>query len=127
MSQDFSKPGKVPGAAQGKLPLAIESLRAQAQPRVEVLIGEMLGRVEGIVFEWCQGVGSSEQQHFMDIIIEVRRSKEQMAADFLRAFGGSFLALPQQKKGDKEKADKAGFGKVDFASLSLVADRKSVV
>lgn len=121
MSQDFSKPGKVPGAAQGKLPLAIESLRAQAQPRVEVLIGEMLGRVEGIVFEWCQGVGSSEQQHFMDIIIEVRRSKEQMAADFLRAFGGSFLALPQQKKGDKEKADKAGFGKVDFASLSLVA------
>ncbi|MDO8330689.1 MAG: DUF1631 domain-containing protein [Fluviicoccus sp.] len=121
MSQEFSKPGKAPGAVQGKLPLAIESVRAQAQSRVEVLIGEMLGRVEGIVFEWCQGVGSSEQQHFMDIIIEVRRSKEQMAADFLRAFGGSFLALPQQKKGDKEKADKAGFGKVDFASLSLVA------
>ena len=119
MSQDFSRPGKAPTAIPGKLPVAIESVRNLVQPRLDAMIGDMLGRSESIVFEWSQTQSPSEQQHSMDIIIEIRRSREQLATDFMRAFGGAFLALAQQKKSDKSGSE--SLGKVDFSSLSLVA------
>ena len=70
MSQDFSRPGKAPTAIPGKLPVAIESVRNLVQPRLEAMIGDLLGRSESIVFEWSQTQSPSEQQHSMDIIIE---------------------------------------------------------
>ena len=57
-----------------KLPVALEGLRASMQPRDD-LLKHMLSRLEEIIYQWCQGLSDAEQQHYMDIIIEIRRNR----------------------------------------------------
>lgn len=121
MSQDFNKSAKSPGNVPGRLPAAVESVRGLVQPRLEALVTGYLGRLDNMIFDLSQTVGAAEQQRLMDVIIVIKRTREQIGADFMRAFGGSFLALPQQKKSATDKDGSKGGLKVDFSSLSLVA------
>ncbi|RZU36982.1 uncharacterized protein DUF1631 [Fluviicoccus keumensis] len=119
MSEDLNRPAKTP-ATSTKLPPVLDSVRSLAQDKMSVLIKSMLGRQEQIIFEWCEKLPPPEQQRYMDIVTEIRRNKDQIETDFIRAFGGSFLAMPQNKLAKPGKDNGIANTTIDFSTLSLV-------
>lgn len=120
MADELNKSGKIPMSSPQKLPIVLESLRAVMQTRLDGLMKHMLSRLEEIIYQWCQGLSDSEQQHYMDIIIEIRRNRSQIEMDVSRAIANSFLQLPNLKAVSDTAKKAAGFDKFDFDSLSLV-------
>ena len=105
MADELNKSGKSPMNSPQKLPVVLESLRAVMQTRLDGLMKHMLNRLEEIIYQWCQGLSDAEQQHYMDIIIEIRRHRSQIEMDVSRAIANSFLQLPNLKiVSDREKA-----------------------
>ena len=97
MANELNKSGTTPMNSPQKLPVALEGLRASMQPRLDDLLKHMLSRLEEIIYQWCQGLSDAEQQHYMDIIIEIRRNRSQIEMDVSRAISNSFLQLPNLK------------------------------
>ena len=120
MADELNKSGKSPMNSPQKLPVVLEGLRAVMQTRLDGLMKHMLSRLEEIIYQWCQGLSDSEQQHYMDIIIEIRRNRSQIEMDVSRAIANSFLQLPNLKAVSDTAKKAAGFDKFDFDSLSLV-------
>jgi hypothetical protein len=103
-----------------KLPAVLEGLRVAVEPRLNGALHNMLTRLEEIIYQWCQGLSDAEQQRYMDIIIAVRRERDQIEMDVARAITNSFLQLPNIKppvEAGKKTSSLSGF---DFDSLSLV-------
>ncbi len=103
-----------------KLPAVLEGLRVAVEPRLNGALHNMLTRLEEIIYQWCQGLSDAEQQRYMDIIIAVRRERDQIEMDVARAITNSFLQLPNIKppvESGKKTSSLSGF---DFDSLSLV-------
>lgn len=120
MAEELNKSSKGPMTSPQKLPPILEGLRAVMQTRLDGVLKHMLSRLEEIIYQWCQGLSDAEQQHYMDIIIEIRRNRSQIEMDVSKAVANSFLQMPNLKAVSDTAKKAAGFDKFDFDSLSLV-------
>jgi len=103
-----------------KLPTVLEGLRTVVEPKINATLRNMMTRLEEIIYQWCQGLSNAEQQRYIDIIVAIRRERDQIEMDFSRALTMSFVQLPSLKspvEAGKKSSNLSGF---DFDSLALV-------
>lgn len=120
MSEEAKKPGTPAVNAPARMPAVIDKLRPVVQSRLDVQLHGMLDRLEQIIFQWCQSLSSVEQQRYMDIIVESRRSREAIQSEFSRSFAAAFQTMLSRKKSKEEQSGPGNLDKVDFSKLSLV-------
>ena len=65
MANELNKSGTTPMNSPQKLPVALEGLRTSMQPRLDGLLKHMLGRLEEIIYQWCQGLSDAEHDEIL--------------------------------------------------------------
>ncbi len=110
-----SETGAVAKRGPAQLPGVLETLRGRSLIRLGALLRGMFERLESILYEWAKNLPDAEQQRYMDIILDVRRRRADMEAQFGRTMGSAFMSL-----GHAPGQPGQAFDKVDYESLSLV-------
>jgi len=76
-----------------KLPAVLEGLRTVIEPKINTTLRNMMTRLEEIIYQWCQGLTNAEQQRYVDIIVAIRRERDQIEMDFFTCFNNEFCSV----------------------------------
>jgi hypothetical protein len=81
MADELNKSGKSPMNSPSKASRRFGRLTCGYANATRRFNEAYASRLEEIIYQWCQGLSDAEQQHYMDIIIEIRRNRSQIEMD----------------------------------------------
>lgn len=119
MADDFLTSSKPAGFAAGNTaqPAVLDQVRSQVLLRLSSLTHSMFDTAEVVLFEEARNLPNTEQQRYMDIILEIKRKRDTLEQLYSSNLASIFM---QFNTGAKPSAMAQKAQSFDFDSLSLV-------